>query len=99
MLLVKLIEPPCTERYARWCERSVGEIIVYLLLDFIGLQADTEVCMMKEKKRLTKKITAITAMLLCSVLILTGAVPVSAEAAGWGSGGSYRKTSASFYLL
>ena len=22
MLLVKLIEPPCTERYARWCERS-----------------------------------------------------------------------------
>ncbi len=33
MLLVKLIEPPCTERYARWCERSVGEIIAYLLLD------------------------------------------------------------------
>ena len=33
-LLVKLIEPPCTERYARWCERSVGEIIAYLLLDF-----------------------------------------------------------------
>ena len=32
-LLVKLIEPPCTERYARWCERSVGEIIAYLLLD------------------------------------------------------------------
>ena len=31
--LVKLIEPPCTERYARWCERSVGEIIAYLLLD------------------------------------------------------------------
>ena len=22
MLLVKLIEPPCTERYARWCERT-----------------------------------------------------------------------------
>ena len=35
MLLVKLIEPPCTERYARWCERSVGEIIVYLLLDLL----------------------------------------------------------------
>ena len=34
-LLVKLIEPPCTERYARWCERSVGEIIAYLLLDSI----------------------------------------------------------------
>ena len=33
-VLVKLIEPPCTERYARWCERSVGEIIAYLLLDF-----------------------------------------------------------------
>ena len=34
--LVKLIEPPCTERYARWCERSVGEIIAYLLLDCNG---------------------------------------------------------------
>ena len=22
VLHVKLIEPPCTERYARWCERS-----------------------------------------------------------------------------
>ena len=33
--LVKLIEPPCTERYARWCERSVGEIIAYLLLDHV----------------------------------------------------------------
>ena len=31
--LVKLIEPPCTERYARWCERSVGKLITYLLLD------------------------------------------------------------------
>ena len=33
LLLVKLIEPPYTERYVRWCERSVGEIIAYLLLD------------------------------------------------------------------
>ena len=35
MLLVKLIEPPCTERYARWCERS--EFLnqeKFLLLDF-----------------------------------------------------------------
>ena len=24
MLLVKLIEPPCTERYARWCERTAA---------------------------------------------------------------------------
>ena len=37
-LLVKLIEPPCTERYARWCERSVGEIIAYLLLDLAWKQ-------------------------------------------------------------
>ncbi len=29
----KLGKPPCTERYARWCERTVGEIIAYLLLD------------------------------------------------------------------
>lgn len=33
LLLVKLIEPPYTERYVRWYERSVGEIIAYLLLD------------------------------------------------------------------
>ena len=36
MLLVKLIEPPCTERYARWCERS--EFLnqeKFLLLDFV----------------------------------------------------------------
>ncbi|WP_249290201.1 hypothetical protein, partial [Bianquea renquensis] len=38
-LPVKLIEPPCTERYARWCERSVGEIIAYLLLDLMGKSA------------------------------------------------------------
>ena len=34
MLLVKLIEPPCTEPYARWCERS--KFLIYekfLLLD------------------------------------------------------------------
>jgi len=27
-------EPPYTERYVRWCERSVDELIIYLLLDF-----------------------------------------------------------------
>ena len=26
-------EPPYTERYVRWCERSVSEIITHLLLD------------------------------------------------------------------
>ena len=30
---VKTKEPPCTERYARWCERSAGQIMVSLLLD------------------------------------------------------------------
>lgn len=34
LLHVKLIEPPYTERYVRWCERSEGEIIAFLLLDF-----------------------------------------------------------------
>jgi len=36
VLLVKLIEPPYTERYVRWCERS--EFLIYekfLLLDHI----------------------------------------------------------------
>jgi len=34
---VKHKEPPCTERYARWCERTVGKIITYLLLD-VGIE-------------------------------------------------------------
>ena len=34
LLHVKLIEPPYTERYVRWCERSEGEIIAFLLLDW-----------------------------------------------------------------
>src|SRR5690606_21870742 len=29
----KLKEPPCTERYARWCERTAGELIPCFLLD------------------------------------------------------------------
>ena len=33
MSLVKLIEPPCTARYARWCERSAA--IDRLLLDYM----------------------------------------------------------------
>jgi len=27
------IEPPCTERYARWCERSATQLMGSLLLD------------------------------------------------------------------
>ncbi|WP_339062724.1 group II intron maturase-specific domain-containing protein [Tepidibacillus marianensis] len=33
-LLVCLNEPPCTERYARWCERTQNKIIIQLLLDY-----------------------------------------------------------------
>ena len=29
-----VFEPPCTERYARWCERSTAQIMSSLLLDF-----------------------------------------------------------------
>jgi len=28
-----LCEPPYTERYVRWCEGTVGKLIIYLLLD------------------------------------------------------------------
>ena len=28
-----MIEPPCTEPYARWCERSANQLMVSLLLD------------------------------------------------------------------
>ena len=34
-----VFEPPCTERYARWCERSVGKLITYLLLDYSAVSA------------------------------------------------------------
>ena len=33
---VKTKEPPCTERYARWCERSVTQLMGDLLLDCRG---------------------------------------------------------------
>ena len=29
-----MIEPPCTERYARWCERSATQLMGSLLLDY-----------------------------------------------------------------
>ena len=29
-----VFEPPCTERYARWCERSTAQIMSSLLLDY-----------------------------------------------------------------
>ena len=30
---VKTKEPPCTERYARWCERSANQLMISFLLD------------------------------------------------------------------
>ena len=30
---MKTKEPPCTEPYARWCERSANQLMVSLLLD------------------------------------------------------------------
>jgi len=29
----KMFEPPITERYDGWCERTVDELIIYFLLD------------------------------------------------------------------
>ena len=28
-----MIEPPCTELYARWCERAANQLMVSFLLD------------------------------------------------------------------
>ncbi len=28
-----MIEPPCTEPYARWCERTANQLMVSFLLD------------------------------------------------------------------
>ena len=30
-----VFEPPCTERYARWCERTTAQIMSTLLLDYL----------------------------------------------------------------
>ena len=30
---LKRSQPPCTERYARWCEMSANQLMVSLLLD------------------------------------------------------------------
>ena len=35
-VIVKLIEPPCTERYARWCERSAALAASYSIGDNSG---------------------------------------------------------------
>ena len=53
LLNVKLIEPPCTERYARWCERSANQLMISLLLDFFpGIftrkQSGTMLCLSAE---------------------------------------------------
>ena len=37
-----MIEPPCTERYARWCERSAAQLMGSLLLDFSLQWGDAE---------------------------------------------------------
>ena len=31
-------EPPYAERHVRWCERTVGKLITYFLLDFMELK-------------------------------------------------------------
>ncbi|MCE5331399.1 MAG: hypothetical protein LLF95_04555, partial [Bacteroidales bacterium] len=33
-LFVYIKKPPYTERYVRWCERTVSELIAHFLLDF-----------------------------------------------------------------
>ena len=48
---VKTIEPPCTERYARWCGRSAAQLMSSLLpdkadrsgTDFSLLVTDTDI--------------------------------------------------------
>ena len=45
---MKTKEPPCTEPYARWCERSANQLMVSLLPDFGGF-------VNKEKQRNHKK--------------------------------------------
>ena len=48
-----MVEPPLAEPHERWCERSVGEIIAYLLLDCLkslkGGGADDLTCRSEEE--------------------------------------------------
>lgn len=43
-----LNEPPSTERYAWWCERTVNKIIIYLLPDrekkAVRLESSADLC-------------------------------------------------------
>ena len=32
---LNMIEPPCTERYARWCERSATQLMGSILLEWL----------------------------------------------------------------
>ena len=34
-----MIEPPCTERYARWCERTANQVMVGFLLDYFAFDS------------------------------------------------------------
>ena len=44
------IEPPYTERYVRWCERTINKIIIYLLLDFSSYMYVTNALQMLQSK-------------------------------------------------
>ena len=52
MSLVKLIEPPCTERYARWCERS-GNHSDFPPTRSCGLRPDSRIGMRISDSKLT----------------------------------------------
>lgn len=47
---VKTKEPPYTERYVRWCGRSVDKIIIYLLPDFYERGAVVIICQLMPHK-------------------------------------------------
>ena len=85
MLLVKLIEPPCTERYARWCERS-GNLVKFPSYSINEIRKGREA---GDKMKVQGILVATVCLLLC----FTGcAVPGQTETTSSGESHSAEST-------
>lgn len=72
-----MIEPPCTERYARWCERSATQLrllasvcaVSLLVLLEIGIIVPTPTALSGDGYAITQEISLILATYLAPVVI------------------------------
>ena len=67
-----VFEPPCTERYARWCERSVGKLIYSILIQSKAIQ---RINRLRQKLRIAlsghdeKHLVGLAVLPACSVAV------------------------------